>query len=93
MGTVVGFAAFATSRAAWYLALDGRAATAGTTEGFTALVLFATLRSGLAIWPQVVQIYVQASVGWERIANFLGRDDLQAGAASKSFTSARFPKS
>ena len=84
MGTVVGFAAFATSRAAWYLALDGRAATAGTTEGFTALVLFATLRSGLAIWPQVVQIYVQASVGWERIANFLGRDDLQAGATSKS---------
>ncbi|KAH8083963.1 ATPase [Aureococcus anophagefferens] len=84
VGTVVGFAAFATSRAAWYLALDGRAATAGTTEGFTALVLFATLRSGLAIWPQVVQIYVQASVGWERIANFLGRDDLQAGATSKS---------
>ncbi|KAH8066129.1 ATPase [Aureococcus anophagefferens] len=84
VGTVVGFAAFATSRAAWYLALDGRAATAGTTEGFTALVLFATLRSGLAIWPQVVQIYVQASVGWERIANFLGRDDLQAGATGKS---------
>ena len=61
MGTVVGFAAFATSRAAWYLALDGRAATAGTTEGFTALVLFATLRSGLAIWPQVVQIYVHVA--------------------------------
>ena len=78
VGTVVGFAAFATAKARWYAGLAGEKSgrRSGTTEGFTALVLFATLRSGLAIWPQVIQIYVQASVGWERLVAFLDQADV-----------------
>lgn len=48
-----------------------RGKTISAQQGFTALVIFNTLRAGLMIWPQVVNMCVQSMVGHDRIQAFL----------------------
>uniref|UniRef100_A0A7S2HWI2 Uncharacterized protein n=1 Tax=Octactis speculum TaxID=3111310 RepID=A0A7S2HWI2_9STRA len=63
-GTFVGFVTFMVHTVI-------RHKTITVQEGFTALALFNTLRSGLMIWPQVINMSIQAHVGYGRLKRFL----------------------